>query len=265
MQIKPINDYLIVEYQLSKNDVDTLYPLTPEGKLNMDEQEFQRYPKFDKNQTFEEALSDPQFFLILMERIGQARSGMKSTIIALSEDLNSKFGYLKSSKVLMGNALGIQNMMGLKYEITDPIKGAIRALVTPKDIMAIIKSDGSLKPIHNFVELEFNFPEEMMSQVLTGGFKIIPHEQVDASKRNEKELDENFFRSLLAGMTISQNEPIVTAVYDESKAKVKVGDTVQIINDYSYMLGQAARFDFVKNKIYFIKPETTILGVIENL
>lgn len=255
----PLNDFLIVECQLTQNDIDYVYPISPTGTVNMDESELQRYQTFNPKWTFEEAKTDPVFFYILYERIAAKKHITSAKIVSVSKgnkDIDKK---LVGKTVLFNNVNTDESFSGAKYDI-DLESGIFKTVINPNQIMAIMQNE-QLIPLHNYVELEFDLPDELKSITLETGFHIPAQILDDGRQIDSKDIGLDEIRIFLYNRTLSQSTPIVTAVYDENKCNVKVGDKVLIVNDYNFNLGKMARIDYKKQKVYFIKPETILMGV----
>jgi hypothetical protein len=264
--ITPINNQLLVEYQLEEREINRLYPINPDGISNMSNTDLERYPQYNPRWTFEQAIAQPQFPLILFERLGYVRHLDTCKVIEVSKKLSNEYSHLLGQEVVLSNVDAISSLSGLKYEM-DYKAGKILALITPQQIMAHKAKNNTLKPIHNFVELEFDFPQELRETVVDDklvlpGLKTSDGQSLESSTLTQDEAMKEI-KNYIGGATISQTVPTVSAVYSKN-AQVKVGDKVLIINDYGFELNRICRIDIKRKKLYFIKPETIILG-IENV
>lgn len=257
--LKLVNNNLIIRYTLPPDVITYTYPITPSGDKVVHEQLTPLYEHYglDISQSFEEVKDTGAFKELALRNVAEIKSIHDGEIENIA---NPDHRHYVGKRVFVQTPLA-----GIKKHDFQPEYGIVRAIIKEKEIVAYMSEDQVVTPVKDFVELEAEFPQDVLDHIAqsTAAKRIL-----NSWEEADKEQGDFYLEEVRTPLLSKFPQPIpqdvlkVSAIGPDVTA-VKEGDYVMILPSYPYELKNIMRVDWDNKKIYFIRPESDILGIKE--
>lgn len=241
---QPINSNVLISYTITPKMEKKYYPIQEDNTIRMSDTDFLMFSSFRKDWTFKDACRTEEFRIILFSRIGSDGTLNTATLREVSHDI---LGELKN---YIGCEVILEEPFSGDKPDFNPISKEIHAIILFNKIKGVFMPNNTVKPLGNYIELEFPLPENLYDK------KVI---DILKDKTDGEVLD--YLKHSVGFVPTTSYQAKVSAVSD-NVVDILEEDTVRFI-PFFFDWSQIARIDVKNKKVYFLLDSKLVNGILK--